>query len=86
MPRMKMDKVASWYDPIKLKTLFMWNLGEEYVEPAARMMHVEHRTAIRKINQTVLSHEDTIALAEGLHLTFNEYREIFLKDVKLRDE
>lgn len=74
-----------WYDPFKLKTLFMWNLGEEYVTPAAKILQVEEKTAIKKINHSVLSHEDTIALAESLGLTLEEYKDIFLKDVKFKE-
>lgn len=75
------DEVKYWYDPYKLKALFLWNKNEAYAIPASKILHVGVDQAKKKINKSILSHEDTIDLAKGLGLNYKQYREIFLKGV-----
>lgn len=82
MPRqINPEHVAEWYDPWKLKAEFMWAGYDGYAEQCAKILNVTECTAKTKINNTKLSHEDTIALAKFLKLTPEKYCEIFLKGV-----
>ena len=75
------DEVKWWYDPYKLKALFQWQGYESYGEPASEILHVSVTQAKKKINKTILSHEDTIDLAKALNLSLKQYCKIFLKGV-----
>lgn len=75
------ENIKEWYDPWKLKAKLMWMGYESYAAACARALHVTERTACVKINNSILSHEDTILLAQFLGLTQDEYCEIFLKGV-----
>lgn len=80
--RLNPKNIASWYNPYELKALFLHAGYDDYGEVAKDMLHVSSAViARRKINNTKLSHEDTIALAKSLKMTPNEYVRIFLKDV-----
>ena len=86
MRRISPDHIADWYEPYKLKGQFLYRGYPEYGPPAARIMNVSERTAVDKINQSRLSHEDTLKLAEGLNLSMGEYCEIFCRGGKFRDQ
>ena len=50
------DEIKYWYDPYKLKSLFLWKGYESYAEPASEILHVSVTQAKKKINKTILSH------------------------------
>lgn len=78
--RINPDNIAEWYNPYELKALFCHAGYDDYGEPAKEIFHVsDERTARRKINHSVLSHEDTIALAKALKMTPREYIRVFCK-------
>ena len=79
--RINPDDVKYWYDPYKLKALFLWQGYDSYAEPASNILHVSLIQAKKKIKKSVLSHEDTIDIAKALNLDYEEYRQIFLKGV-----
>lgn len=75
------DNVAPWFDPWKLKGTFMLQGYENYGAPLAKVLGVNTSTVKAKISQSRLSHDDTIRIARFLHLTPQEYCDIFLKGV-----
>lgn len=75
------EYVKPWYNPYKLKAEIMWHGHEEYAPYLADVLHCSEKTVKRKVNKTVLTHEDTIAIAKALDFDLNKYAEIFLKDV-----
>lgn len=75
------DNVAPWFDPWKMKGIFMIQGYENYGAPLAKVLGVNPGTAKSKISQSRLSHEDTIRIAQFLGLTPGEYCDIFLKNV-----
>lgn len=82
MPRrINPDHVEPWYDPWKLKAEFMWAGYDGYAAKVAEILCVTETTAKTKINNSKLSHEDTIAIAKALQFTPEKYCEIFLKNV-----
>ena len=80
------EHIASWYDPEKLKAKFKWEKGIEYVEPVMRLLNVAHSTAEHKVCRSGIRHEESIIIAEYLNMSLEEYRQIFLKDVKFRED
>ena len=80
--RLNPKNIASWYNPYELKALFYHAGYDDYGEAASEILHVScAKSARRKINNTRLTHEDTIELAKALKMTPTEYCRIFLKDV-----
>lgn len=79
--RINPDHIASWYNPYELKALFYHAGYDDYGEVAKDMLGVSSAVvARRKINHSSLTHEDTIALAKGLHMTQRDYIRVFLRD------
>lgn len=80
--RINPEFIAEWYNPYELKAMFLHAGYDDYGSVAKDMLHVSsEKTARKKINHTVLSHEDTLALARGLNMTPREYMRIFCKGV-----
>lgn len=77
----KMGLSDKHYDKQALKGLFYIRGYDGYISHAADYLKVNDRTAAYKINNGVLSHEDTILLCHGLEMTPREYINIFMKDV-----
>lgn len=73
------DKVAPWFDPWKLRAMFMMRGYENYGAPLARILYIKEDTAKDKMSQSRFSHEETIEIAKFLKLSEEEYKAIFLK-------
>lgn len=81
MRQINPDKVAPWFNPWKLKAMFMYKGYENYGAPISKVLGVSESTARDKISLSRLSHEETIALARFLEMTPQDYCEVFLKDL-----
>lgn len=80
--RMNLEKLPPWYNPLELKSLFLHAGYEDYGEEAAKVFFVgDARSARRKINNAVLTHEDTLGLAIKLRMSPREYMRVFCRGV-----
>ena len=79
------DNVAPWFDYCKLKAYFLMNGYEAYSAPLAKALCVNESTAKDKMRLSRFSHEETIKIATFLGLTKEQYCEVFLKDVGLKN-
>lgn len=79
--KINLDNCEEWYDPYKLKALFLYRGIDDYVTASSRILNVARTTAPAKINRGMLSHSDTIQLAKALQMTPSEYCDVFMKDV-----
>ena len=83
--KIKAERIPDWYDPYVLKSWLFLKCRGSYGEYASELLHVKKESAEKKINRCNLTHEDTIEIAKGLHLTLHEYATVFLKDVFKED-
>lgn len=81
-----MNDKLEHYDRNALKGTFYIQGSKAYVKEAADILCCSDRTAAHKIQQGVMTHEDTLALAKGLHLTVRQYLDMFCKDVFKADD
>lgn len=75
------DNIEEWYDPYKLKALFLYRGYDDYASVVSRVLNVSKATAPAKINRCILSHSDTIELAKALKMTPSEYCDVFMRGV-----
>lgn len=74
------------YNNNALKGMFYIKGYDKYSEAASEILNVNEMSAIAKIRNGRLTHEDTIALCQGLHMTPRQYCEIFMVGVFTEDE
>lgn len=75
------EHIAWWFDQYRLKAYIMMEGYINYGVPVARILSCNQRTATDKLNLSRFTHEETLRLAQALHMTKEEYLEIFAKGV-----
>ena len=75
------DNVAPWFDPWKMKALFMFEGYDNYSAPLAKILGVNEKTVRDKVSQSRFSHEETLDIAEAEGWTMEEYCQIFARNL-----
>ena len=78
------DHIKWWFNLDALKGYLLIKGYRNYA-PLVNTLHVSDNTIGDKINYSRLDHEDTIKIAERLDFTLEQYRDVFLKDAKLKE-
>lgn len=79
MRRVNPENVAFWFNPWRLKAMFMLDGYDNYGAPLARILGVSAKTINNKVSYSRFGHEETLLIAKARKWDRDTYCDIFCK-------